>query len=79
MKRELEDKVQILLMEIRSSKSTSTVANPWCEINAVQKHNLRDPRKKSMGVHASNGKDTGSEDEDYPLWYFRNEGLEKPG
>ena len=68
MREEMENKLEMILKEMKSKKSASTVTNPRSEINEN-----RDPQpsgskaKRSIGVHASNNENSDSENEDYPL------------
>ena len=68
MREEMENKLEMILKEIKSNKRSSTVTNPRSEINEY-----RDPQtsgskaNRSIGVHASNNENSCSENDDYPL------------
>ena len=64
----MENKLDAILMEIKTSKSTSMTTNPRSEMNKIG--NLQPSGsggKKSMGVNASDNESLDSENEDNPL------------
>ena len=64
----MENKLDAILMEIKSSKSTSMTTNHRSEINEIG--NMQPSGsggKKSMGVNASDIESLDSENEDIPL------------
>ena len=64
----MENKLGAILMEIKTSKSTSMTTNPGSEINKVGNIQPSASRgKKSMGVNASDNERADSENEDIPL------------
>ena len=69
MREEMENKIDAILKEIRTSKTTSTITNPRSEINGMQ--NFQPSGSKSIrsnGVHASNIENSDIENEDdHPL------------
>ena len=79
MREEKENKLEMILMEIKSNKSASTVTHPRSEINKN-----RDPQPSgsktnmSIGVHASNNENSDSEHDDYPLRASKMKDLRHP-
>ena len=79
MREEMENKLEMILKEIKSNKSASTVTNPGSEINKN-----RDPQtsgsktNRSIGVHASNNENSDSENDDYPLRASKMRNLRHP-
>ena len=68
MREEMQNKLDAILEEIKTSKSASTVTNPRSETNDTQKLQISGSKiDKSIGVHASYNKNSDSEDEGYPL------------
>ena len=69
MREEMENKFDAFFEETRTNKTTSTKTNPRSEIDGIQ--NSQPSRSKSIrsnGVHASNIKNSDTEDEDdHPL------------
>ena len=79
IKEELENKLDAILKEIKSNKSTSTVTNPRSEINDAQNMQPSGSKtNKSIGVHASNNENSYSEDEDYTLQASRMKDFKHP-
>ena len=65
MREEMENKLDAILMEIKTSKGTSVTTNPRSEINEIG--NMQPSGsggKRSMGVNASDNKSLDSENED---------------
>ena len=79
MREEMENKLEMILKEIKSNKSASTVTNPGSETNEN-----RDPQpsgsktNRSIGVHASNNENSDSENDDYPLRASKMKDLRHP-
>ena len=68
MREEMENKLDAILMEIKTSKSTSMTTNPRSETNEIE--NMQPSGsgcKKSMGVNASDNESLDSENEDIRL------------
>ena len=69
MRKEMENKFDAILKEIRTSKTASTITNPRSEPNGI--HNLHpsgSKNDKSSGVRASNIENSDTENEDgHPL------------
>ena len=68
MREEMENELEMILKEIMSNKSASTVTNPGSEIN--ENRDLQPSGSKtnrSIGVHASNNENSDSENDNYPL------------
>ena len=68
MREEMEDKLDAILMDIKTSRSTSMTTNPRSEIHKTG--NMQPSGsggKKSMGVNASYNESLDSENEDIPL------------
>ena len=65
MREEMEKKLQMILKEIKSIKSASTVTNLGSEINENRDSQPSGSKtNKSIGVHASNNENPDSENED---------------
>ena len=68
MRREMENKLEMILKEIKSNKSASTVTNPGSETNENRDSQPSGSKtNRSIGVHASNNENSDSENDDYPL------------
>ena len=68
MREEMENKLEMILKEIKSNKSASTVTNPGSEINENRDSQPSGSKtNRSIGVHASNNENSDSENDDYPL------------
>ena len=64
MRKEMENKIETILKEIKSNKSASTVTNPRSEINEIKDPQTSGSKtNKSIGVHASINKNSDSENE----------------
>ena len=75
----MENKLDTILKEIKSTKSASTVTNPRSEVNEIQNMQPSGSKtNKSIGVHASYNEDINSEDEDYPLQASKMRDLRHP-
>ena len=68
MREEMENKLDAILMEIKTSKSTSMTTNPRSEMNEIENMQPSGSKgKRSMGVNASDNESIDSENEDIPL------------
>ena len=68
MREEMENKLDAILMEIKTSKSTSLTTNPRSEMNEIESMQPSGSKgKKSMVVNASDNESIDSENEDIPL------------
>ena len=68
MREEMENKLDAILMEIKTSKSTSLTTNPRSEMNEIESMQPSGSKgKKSMVVNASDNESLDSENEDIPL------------
>ena len=79
MREEMENKLDAILKEIKSNKSASTVTNSRSEDNDTQ--NIQPSGSKidmSIGVQASYNKNSGSEDDEYPLQASKMKVLRHP-
>ena len=67
--KEMENKFDAILKEIRTNKTTSTITNPRSEIDGMQNSQPSGSKSiRSNGVHASNIENSDTEDEDgHPL------------
>ena len=67
MREEMENKLDAILMEIKTSKSTSMTTNPRSEMNEIENMQPSGSKgKRSMGVNASDNESIDSENEDIP-------------
>ena len=79
MREEMENKLDAILKEIKSNKSTSTVTNPRSEMDEIQNMQPSGSKtNKSTGVHASYNENIDSGDEDYPLQASKMRDLRHP-
>ena len=68
MREEMENKLDAILMEIKTSKSTSMTSNPRSELNGIGSMQLSGSGGiKSMGVNASDNESLDFENEDISL------------
>ena len=68
MREEMENKLDAILMEMKTSKSTTLTTIPRSEINEIgNMQPTGSGGKKSMGVNASDNESLESENEDIPL------------
>ena len=64
----MENKLDAILMEIKTNKSTSMTTNPRSEMNEVESMQPSGSKgKRSMGVNASDNESIDSGNEDIPL------------
>ena len=79
MREELGNKLDAILKEIKSNKSSSTVTNPRYEMNDIQNMQSSGSKtNKSIGVHASYNENRDSENEDYLLQASKMRDLRHP-
>ena len=79
MREEMENKLDVILKEMRSNKSASTVTNPRSEMDGIRNMQPSGSKtNKSIGVHASFNENIDSEDEDYPLQASKMRDLRHP-
>ena len=79
MREEMENKLEMILKEIKSNKSASTVINPGSETNENRDSQPSGSKtNRSIGVHASNNENSDSENEDYPLRASKMKDLRHP-
>ena len=65
---EMDNKLETILMEIRTNRNVSTTTNPMSETIDMQNSQPSGFKTdRSIGVHASNTKNSDLEDDDYPL------------
>ena len=79
MREGIENKLDAIVKEIKTNKSTSTFTIPRSEIN--QPENIQPSGSEvgmSIGVSASNNDNSDSEDEDYTLKIFQMKDLRHP-
>ena len=71
MREEMDNKLEAILKEVKSNKTTSTVTNPRSKINEIQNSQpsgFKTNRSiRSIGLRASNIEHSDSENDDYPL------------
>ena len=68
MREEMNNKFEAILKEIKFSKSASTVTNPTSKTNETQiTQQSGSKNNKSIGVNASNTKNSDTENEEYRL------------
>ena len=64
----MENKLDAILMEIKTNKSTSMTTNPRSEMNEIESMQPSGSKgKRSMGRNASDNESIDSENEDIPL------------
>ena len=79
MREKMENKLEMILKEIKSNKSASTVTNPGSEINENRDSQPSGSKtNRSIGVHASNNENSVSENDDYPLRASKMKDLSHP-
>ena len=79
MSEEMETKVEAILKEKKSNKSSSTVKNPRSETNEMQCQQLSGSKTINfIGVRASNNENSDSENDDYPLRASKMKFLKHP-
>ena len=68
MRKEMDNKLEAILKEVKSNKTTSTVTNPRSKINGIKDSQPSGFKtNRSIGFRASNIKHSDSENDDYPL------------
>ena len=79
MREEMENKLEMILKEIKSKKSASTVTYPVSENNENRDSQPSGSKtNRSIGVHASNSENSDSENDDYPLRASKMKDLRHP-
>ena len=79
MREEMDIKLDAILIEMKSNKSSSTVTKPRSEKNDTQKMQpLGSKTNRSIGVHASYNEISYSENEDYPCQAYKMKDLRLP-
>ena len=79
MREEMDNKLEVNLKEIKSNKSISTITNPRPDSNEIRDSQPSGSKSnKSMGVHASNNKNSDSENDDFPLSASKMEHIKHP-
>ena len=79
MREEMDSKLEAILKEVKSNKTTSTMTNPRSDIDEIQ--DLQPSESitvRSMGVRASNNKNSDSENDDHPLRASKMKDLRHP-
>ena len=79
MREEMDSKLEAILKEVKSNKTTSTMTNPRSDIDEIQ--DLQPSGSKtvrSMGVRASNNENSDSENDDHPLRASKMKDLRHP-
>ena len=67
MREEMENKLDAIMMDIKTNKSTHMATNPRSELNEIENMQpLGSGGKKSMGVSAFDKESLDSENEDIP-------------
>ena len=79
MREEMDNKLEAILREIKTNKSSSTATNPRSDINEIQENQQSGSRiDGSIGVHASNIENPDSENEDFPPKVSKMRDLKHP-
>ena len=79
MREEMENELEMILKEIKSNKSASTVTNPGSENNKNRDSQPSGSKtNRSIGVHASNNENSDSENDDYALRASKMKDLRHP-
>ena len=67
MQEKMDNKVEAILREMKTSKSSSTATNPRSDTNEIQENQQSGSRiDRSIGVRASNIENSDSENKDFP-------------
>ena len=67
MQEKMDNKVEAILREIKTNKSSSTATNPRSDTNETQENQQSGSRiDRSIGVRASNIENSDSENKDFP-------------
>ena len=67
MREEMDNKLEAILTEIKTNKSSSTVTNPRSDTNEMQESQQSGSRiGKSIAVHASNNENSDYENDNFP-------------
>ena len=79
LRKEMDNKLEAVLREIRIDKSSSTATNPRSDINEMQgNQGSRSRIDRSIEVRASNNKNSDSENDDFPLKASKMKDLKLP-
>ena len=79
MREEMDNKLEAILREIKTNKSSSTATNPRSDLNEIQENQQSGSRiDGSIGVHASNIENPDSENEDFPPKVSKMRDLKHP-
>ena len=79
MPEEMDNKLEAILREIKTNKSSSTVTNPRSDANEMQGSQQSGSRiDKSIGVHASNNENSDYENDDFPPKVSKMKDLKHP-
>ena len=78
MRKEMDNKIEAILREIKANKNASMATNPRSETNEIQDSQPSGSKTRSIGVHASNNENSDSENDDYPLRASKMKDLKHP-
>ena len=79
MRKEMDNKLEAILKEVKSNKTTSAVTNPRSKINGIKDSQPSGFKtNRSIGVRASNIENSDSENDYYPLRASKMKDLKHP-
>ena len=79
MREEMDNKLEAILREVKSSKTASTMTNSRSDFNEMQDSQPSGSKTvKSIGLHASNNEISDSENDDFPLRATKMKDLKHP-
>ena len=79
MREEMDNKLEAILREIKTNKSSSSGANPRSDTNGMQESQQSGSRiEKSIEVHASNNENSDYENDDFPPKVSKMKDLKHP-
>ena len=79
MREEMDNKLEAILKEIKTNKTSSAVTNPRSDTNELQESQQSGSRmNKSMGVRASNNENSDYENDDFPPKVSKMKDLKHP-
>ena len=78
MREEMDNRFEAIFRETKTNKNASTVTNPRSEFNQIRDPQPSGSKTKSIGVRASNNKNSDSENGDYPLTASKMKDLKHP-
>ena len=79
MREEMDNKLEAILRDIKTNKSSSTVTNPRSDTNGIQENQQLGSRiDKSIEVHASNNGNLDYENDDFPPKASKMKDLKHP-